>query len=403
MTYAAAARTAVLLLAAAGAAAAQFALTGIDGAVRTGAPAGFDKAKKALLWRSGDAVEAVPLDRIIGFESDAPDLPNPLGGARLDLVDGDVLYARLEDGPADEIHAVVAGLGRLALKLDEVRVLWNREGRAGSTLELPPAKPDDEDDRLFVELDGRFDQLPGTLERVGKTEVVFSSRAAGDKRPFAFVKDRVAAVRLAVEERRKKPARDCVVRLRDGSRATGVLGGTAGELTLKLASGPTATLDLAQVKGLTMTGDAFSMLSDMEPRAYVETPYLPGGLLHGVVRDRGARPGDPLRIGDERYAKGLLLFARSEATYGVEGFARFVAKIGVDPATKARAAAGAATLTVFVDGKEAWTGPVLRAGEKPADLAVDLKGAKELKLVVGFADAFDAGARVVLGNPTLLK
>ena len=386
----------------ASAVAAQFTLTKVDGATLIGRPAGLDSEGR-LLWRTGEKTEAFALDALVGFESSSQDLPRPEGGARLDLVGGDVLFAALEDGPADELHASAAGLGRLVFALDDVRTVWNREGRGDSTVELPKPAADDDQDYVFVERDGRLDFLPGTLERVAKSELVFSS-AAGDKRPFAFVKDKVVAVRIAVDAKARPGRRTCAVLMRNGSRLTGVLkAGPEEGLRLKLANGPEAALDPDQLKAVTMTGEAFRMLSDLEASAFVSAPYLADGTPPVLLRDRGARPGEPLSIGTERFAKGLLLFAKSEVTYPASGFGRFTAKIGVDPITKSRPLPGSAKLVVYVDGAVRWTSPLLRAGAEPLAVNVDVRGAKELKLVVEFADSFDSGARVALANAMLLK
>jgi hypothetical protein len=383
-------------------AAAQFTLSLTDGRALRGAPAGLNEAG-AVLWRVNDKVEAFARSDLIGFESDQPEVPTPPGGVRVELVGGDSLFGRLEDGPADELRMVVAGMGTLAFKLDDVAVLWNREGRGDAGVELPPSKGED-DDRLFVEIEGGLDSLTGTLERVNKAEVVFSSRAAGDKRPFVFARDKVVAVRLATDAKAKGVDRSCAVRFRDGSRATGTpLAAPNGGLALKLAAGPTATLDFAHVASVTFQGGSFVYLSDVAPTTFVETPFIAGGVTHGLFVDRGARPGEPLRIGEERFTKGLLLFAAAEATFALDGVARFTAKVGVDPETKARALVGSAYLALVVDGVEKWRSLLLSSGAPPLPVALDVKGAKSLKLVVSFGDSFDAGARVVVGNAMLLK
>jgi hypothetical protein len=395
-------RAFALLAVVAAAASAQFTLTTVDGKSVGGAPAGFD-AEGRLLWRTGEKTEAYPLAQLVGFEATGNEAPRRDGGVRLELVGGDVLYAALEDGPADELHATTTGFGRLVFSLDDVAVLWNREGRGDAALDLPPAAPDEEDDRLFVERDGRLDSLPGTLERVAKTEAVFSS-AAGEKRPFVFARDRVVAVRLASDPKARPGKRNCALVLRDGSRVSGLLeGGPGGALRLKFARGPAATLDLAHLKSATMTGDAFRLLTELTPKSIVARPYLAGGTPPVFSRDRGVRPGEALAIGEERFAKGLLIGARTELLYDASGFSRLTAKIGVDPATKARPLPGSATLIVAVDGAVRWTSPVLRAGAAPTPIDVDVRGGKELKIVVDYADSFDAGARVVLANAMLLK
>ncbi|HYC76535.1 MAG TPA: NPCBM/NEW2 domain-containing protein [Planctomycetota bacterium] len=390
-----------VVLASAGTAPSQFTLSTVDRAPLAGSPGGLD-AQGRLVWRTGEGAEAFPLDRVVGFESSATETPPPAGGVKLELATGDVIYGRLEDGPADEVRLAVEGLGTLAFPLDDVRTLWNREGRSEEGIDL--GKPDPNDDRLFVERDGKLDHLAGVLERVTRSEVVFTS-AAGDKRPFGFVKDRVVAVRLAGEAPASTAERSALVKLVDGSRLSGALkAGENGGLRLKIAGGPETALEASRLKSVQMTGGAFAFLSDLPTATYVQTPFLAGGRVHEMRRDAGARPGEPLRIGGERFGKGLLLHARSEATWRLDGaYRRFTARVGVDPATRGAALPGAATLTVLVDGRPKWTGPTLRAGQDPVGVDADLSGGKELRIVVEFADSFDAGARVVIGSPMLLK
>ncbi|NLF10042.1 MAG: hypothetical protein GX594_18995 [Pirellulaceae bacterium] len=44
---------------------------------------------------------------------------------------------------------------------------------------------------------------------------------------------------------------------------------------------------------------------------------------------------------------------------------------------------------VLVDGREKYAGPILRDGEPPVPVEVDLTGAKRMELVVDYADRAD--------------
>src|SRR5256885_512101 len=107
-----ASRLSLVLIAVAVAAPSQLSLQTTDGKTTAGASAGLD-AEGRLLWRTNDATTPYPLDRVIGFESTSPEVAPAPGGVRAILIGGDVLYGRIEDGPADELRLVVAGLGSL--------------------------------------------------------------------------------------------------------------------------------------------------------------------------------------------------------------------------------------------------------------------------------------------------
>jgi hypothetical protein len=393
----------LFLIATSGAAVrAQFVLTTTEGATLEGAPVGLGDGG-ALLWRSGGETKTFARDALVGFESSAPETKFQ-GGARLDLLGGDVLYGRVEEGPADLVRLVVDGLGPLLVKLEDVRLFRNLDGVDGESFRIPDADPQSEDDRLYIERDGRLDSLPGVLERLGKNGVLFSSDALGEKREFAYVKNRVVAVRLAPSEAKPHAKRDAVVRLRTGTRVSGALvGDGVGGLALSIDGGAPTPLNLAEIKSVSFASGAFAILSDMTPLRSEARPFVEGAASRPTIRDRGARPGDPLLIGDERFAKGLLIFGGSAIAYPATGYARLTAKIGVDPATKSSRLPGAAVLVVEKDGVVAWRSEILRAGAPAIPISVPIDGAKEVALRAEFADSFDSGARVVVGNPMLLK
>ncbi len=397
-------RTALcLVLVVAAPAAAQMTLTLTDGSVQAGTLAGI-AADGTATWRTPEGTTAVPLDRVVSIEAGDAGAPPP-GGFKLDLVSGDSIFGRLEDGSADDVR-IRGAAGDALISLDDIAVLWNREFHHGPE-SLPKAERDTE--VLYIDRQGRIDSIPGVIERISKSEVVFSS-AAGEKRPFLFSQDRVVAIRVASDPRAaaasRPGARLAVLRLKDGSRLTGAItGGDAASVSLDLVAGPKLQLDLAQVQRLVMMSGSFAFLSDLEPSAFEETPLIGGTLTHGYRKDAGISPGEPLRIGRQVFPRGLLLFARSRIAYPLDGtFKRFSARVGVDPATRSREIPGAAKVTVLVDGKPAWTSAVLRSGQPPVTVEVDtLTGAREIALLVEFADSFDAGARVVFGNAMILK
>ncbi len=65
---------------------------------------------------------------------------------------------------------------------------------------------------------------------------------------------------------------------------------------------------------------------------------------------------------------------------------RFQARVGIDDSTGRR---GSVRFRVLVDGREKYVSPILRGGEKPVPVEVDLTGAKRLELVVDYADRAD--------------
>lgn len=90
--------------------------------------------------------------------------------------------------------------------------------------------------------------------------------------------------------------------------------------------------------------------------------------------------GRPIRLNGVTYPRGVGSHARSEMIVDLKGTAEeFAAVVGVDDEV---GKAGSVVFEVIVDGKTAAKTKVLRGGDKPATLRVNLKGAKKMTLLL---------------------
>jgi alpha-galactosidase len=95
--------------------------------------------------------------------------------------------------------------------------------------------------------------------------------------------------------------------------------------------------------------------------------------------------GNPLTLKGQVFAHGVGTHARSEFIVDLKGVAtRFTAAIGVDD-EKAHSP-GSITFEVWVEAKKRFDSGVMRGGDPPKQVDVDLTGAKRMLLVVGEAD-----------------
>jgi alpha-galactosidase len=119
--------------------------------------------------------------------------------------------------------------------------------------------------------------------------------------------------------------------------------------------------------------------------------------------------GNPLVIGGHKYDHGLGTHATSTMRIGLDGKAElFTADVGVDGSESAD---GTVTFTVIGDGKKLFESGIMRGGDSPKSISVDLRGVKTLVLYVGDAgDGIDhdhadwADAEIVMtgGKPVVL-
>ena len=110
----------------------------------------------------------------------------------------------------------------------------------------------------------------------------------------------------------------------------------------------------------------------------------------------------PLTLNGTVYAHGVGTHAISDFLVDLKGAAtKFVSYVGVDDEKKTSAAS--VTFTVFVDGKKVADSGLMRGGDAPKRIEVDLTGAKKMRLLVGDGgDGIDsdhgdwAGAMLIL-------
>ena len=353
----------------------------------------------------GESLATVPQDKIVTAVFSEVLTPAQRGAARIHMVSGDAFVGAIEGGDFDEIALATQAAGSFRVFLDHVSMVVLLDHRK-SAADLPASVAGADSDELFLRRGDRLDRLPGEMQRLERAGVVFDS-AAGEGRLFSFLKDSVVAVRLAETDPYKEPdALLCVARFKDGTRMTGLLSrGESGQMALKLTVGPTVMLDADFLASLEFKSSTFMFLSDADPVAYTEVPYLEGGPKYGLKRDEGFRRGDKLIIGDKVFRKGLGIHARAACTYALDGrFDALRAEVGVDPVTRNRSVPGSVRVRVTVDGEDIWKSPLMLAGEAPVPIYLKgLGGKARLTLEVVFGDSRGTGARAVFGDAMVLK
>jgi hypothetical protein len=164
----------------------------------------------------------------------------------------------------------------------------------------------------------------------------------------------------------------------DGERLTGEwLGLTATELRLKPAWGAEITLPVERASRLTVLNGRLVFVSDLRPAEVSEIPYFDTPRPFRIDRSQGGRP---LRLGGRVYARGLGVHARSALTYALAGhFKTFAATLGIDSEV---GNGGSVIFRVVGDERPLFESPVLRGGDAPLPLTVDVSGVQLLRLEV---------------------
>lgn len=212
---------------------------------------------------------------------------------------------------------------------------------------------------------------------------------------IAIPNKQVAAIVLNPSQSTPQQPPWLTVGTRDGSLLKVMrLRADSNQLRMKLAGGAElAGGDSSDVTYLRSHRAPVTFLSDQQPASYRHVPYLQ--VPWKYRRDRNVL-GTLLQAGGRIYDKGLGLHTASRLTYdlttleGREPPQRFIASVAVDDAAGKR---GSVVFRVYLrranQWQQAYTSPVVRGGDEPLAVSVELLDATQLALVTDFADRGD--------------
>ncbi len=284
-----------------------------------------------------------------------------------------------------------------------VKIPWDR--LAGVVFRLPPAwkdrdalvdriaRAEGESDRMLLD---NGDELSGLLEKIGEDSVRLKTNAG----EVEVELDRVATIVFNPALRGKTSGDDAWAWLgfSDGSlvRATSVrMDSSALQLTV---FGQTWTAAPRRLVFLQPISGRAVYLSDLKPGEYRFVPYL--DLTWPYRLDRSVT-GTRLRAGGVLYLKGIGMHSAACLAYNLDQpYKRFQAELAVDDTA---GGGGSVRFRVFVDGEEKFTSETIRGGMKPVPINVDLGEARQLDLVVDYADRADVLDRADWLSARLVK
>jgi hypothetical protein len=310
------------------------------------------------------------------------------------LADGSLLAAEVRNADREQVSADSRLFGALRLPRSFV----------AGVLFHPPADRDSLIDRVLSSATGATsgrdsaggdadrallvngDEVAGTIERIAEGKIRLQSTVG----PLELETRRVRAIlcRAALAPRgeasRVPEALSATAGFRDGTRLHAVsLVVAENSLRVTLPGGIVWSTSPKELAFLQPRGGQAVYLSDVKPESYRHVPFL--SLNWPYRADRNVA-GGMLRGGGTLYLKGLGMHSASRLSYALtEPYRRFQAELAVDD----RAGGGSVGFRVFVDGQVRYTSPIVRGGQPPVPVSIDIAGAKRIDLVVDFADRAD--------------
>ena len=304
-------------------------------------------------------------------------------GPILVLADGGLLVAAVyqTDSQKLTVDSDLFGLVKLPL-----------EGLAGIVFQPPAdrhaldllldelASATGDSDRVIL---ANGDRVAGRLETI-KDDTLTLETAVGPV-DIEFHRARALIFNPALVARARQQDLRAVAGFRDGSRLVAkqlVAGGESLEITT--ADGLVWTTTLKTLVAILPQGGRVTYLSDLQAAGYRHVPFLE--LTWPYRTDRNVT-GGRLRCDGRLYLKGLGIHSAARLTYLLdEPYRRFQAELAVDDHTAGR---GSVRFRVFLDGRQKYASGILRGGQPPLPVSIDLDGAKRLDLIVDYADRAD--------------
>jgi hypothetical protein len=322
----------------------------------------------------------LPLDQLVRWGA----LAETDRGAQLVLADGGLVVADVLgiDKQQLEVESELLGTVRFPLELLAGVLFQPPTDTARRDQLLGRLAQGADHDRLVL---SNGDELSGTLQGLAASALTLQT----DVGKVEVELLRAAALILA---RAAPPAAKerVVVGLADGSRLVArSLAATDGQLLLRLAGDLELTVELRAVVALQPWLGKVVYLSDLKPAGYRHVPFLqtawPFRADHNVLEGR-------LRAGGELRLKGLGMHSAARLTYELDQpYRKFQAEVAIDDRAAER---GSVEFRVYVDdGSGRWQprydSGVVRGGQAPQPVEVDLAGVKRLSLLVDFGQRGD--------------
>jgi NPCBM/NEW2 domain len=360
--------------------------------------------KEVVLSTSSGRV-ATPVSEIlqIDFQREAS-LPAGAKYTDVELIDGSLLHCSrfVLKGKQAELKLAGADLpltipiGTISYVLNDAqeqatRQQWQEKfvGKKGNQ------------DVLVVKREGVLNGVEGTLgDANDKGEITFEYGAGNSRRKRDVDPARVQG--MIFVRALANPLPPVLCKVYDTGLNTLVaakLERTPEGLSVTTVAGPAIRYPLPMVARLDYSNDKVVFLSDLKPAELIEKEKLRQLWRNNVRFDKNPE-NSLLQIKDKMYSKGLSIHASAEIVYALDGkYNKFEAVLGVD--TSMEKANGHPVVKIEADGKELFSGTITK--DDAVDLKCDVRGARQLRIVVSSRGLNDFGDQVDLANAKLSK
>jgi hypothetical protein len=359
---------------------------------------------KEIVLRTSSGEVATPVAEILQIDVQRPSpLPSSLKYADVELTDGTVLHCtgytlkdkNVELKLAGSQQSVTTPLAAIANLLNDAQDPATRHEWHEHHLSKKSNQ-----DILAIKRSGVINDLEGTIAEAAdaKGRIIFEYGPTDNRRKREIDPTAVQGIIFLRSLPADAPSPVCKVHdVNQNSLVASKLELTPKVLQVTTVAGPMVELPRDALARLDYSNDKVVFLTDLKPAEVVQKSKQ--GRPDPLGLDRNLENG-PIQIEGQVYSKGLALHAYTELIYALDGkYAKFETVLGMDDGVGGD---GRPEVRIEADGKELFAGTVTRK-DKHRPLTCDIKGARQLRIVVASGSLFDFGDHVDLANPKLSK
>ncbi|MFK7777415.1 MAG: NPCBM/NEW2 domain-containing protein [Gimesia sp.] len=190
----------------------------------------------------------------------------------------------------------------------------------------------------------------------------------------------------------------CSIRLTsDGLLQASSIRFSGDEFEATLECGAQAVFSQESIANLDFSQGKVRYLSDLEPRNIEYTPFF--DTIWKYRKDKH-RDGGPLRLAGKEYSRGLYIHSKTLLQYRIKNeYRTFRAIMGIDDSVPS---IGFVYVEIKGNGRTLYSGNV-RSSDSPIKLNLDLRGVRDLDILVDFGDNLEICDHLDLCEARLIK
>jgi hypothetical protein len=354
---------------------------------------------KEIVMQTKAGPVTTPALQVVDIDIQSNALPSDAKYSDVELTDGSLFHCVQFALKKNQVELKLAGGPQVKLPLATVSYVLNdaQDPKVRAEWQAMLAKRGKSDLLAIKDAEGTVNQLDGTFgEGDDKGTTIDFETTGGTRRAVGLA--RIHAMSFLRKPDPDAPAAVCKVFDTSKNVLAALKVTVDGKgVTIQSAAGIPVVYPRELLARVDFSQGKLAYLSDLEPIRVVETSNTE--LVDHYRRDKSLDNG-PLRVGREIYAKGLALHAYTELIYDIGAqYKDFKTILGVDPKV-----GGECPVKVVIegDGREL-LGAEVKRQDNPRPLTIDVKGIKQLRIVVSSTGLLDLGAHLNLADAKVSK